>query len=311
MKREEIEEVRDWLILTDRHGNGHEDKLKAVCDLALMALSAPSEAMPEAKRWHWTGQLCHFVDGYLIGTMEHSIFRSDSSPAVVLWDDYLALSARLRAAEGDLEHERKFRIIAETNESVEIQRAESATRELSAIEEMWPSKVCDALGGKGFEPGEDVIQQCRRVVSLLESATREREEMAERVKGMEERFKLHTEAVGQFLNDLYAIMVDPCAVGAISVTDMKSALLQAATRDREAEHLRATAAESGREDGERLDWYERHGWKLLEPVLQLGGGLPPEGRWIWCLKSELPRVTKALTVRAAIDAAILTERTKP
>lgn len=42
----------------------------------------------------------------------------------------------------------------------------------------------------------------------------------------------HTEAVKEFLNELYAIMVDPCAEGKITVTEMQAALLAAAIRDR-------------------------------------------------------------------------------
>lgn len=48
------------------------------------------------------------------------------------------------------------------------------------------------------------------------------------------RLTRHTEAVAVFLNELYAIMVDPCAEGSISVDDMKASLLAAAIRDRDA-----------------------------------------------------------------------------
>jgi hypothetical protein len=46
----------------------------------------------------------------------------------------------------------------------------------------------------------------------------------------------HTEAVAQFLNELYAVMVDPCAEGTISVAEMRKALLNAAKRDRDFAH---------------------------------------------------------------------------
>ncbi len=53
------------------------------------------------------------------------------------------------------------------------------------------------------------------------------------VKHLQERFANHTSAVADFLNELYAIMVDPCAEGATSVEDVKAALKAAALRDRE------------------------------------------------------------------------------
>ncbi len=43
----------------------------------------------------------------------------------------------------------------------------------------------------------------------------------------------HTEHVKEFLNELYAVMVDPCAEGTITVSEMKTQLLAAAVRDRE------------------------------------------------------------------------------
>jgi len=51
--------------------------------------------MSEVKRWYWSGHLCRYEDGYLIERMEHSPFRSDPSPAVVLASDYDALAAEL------------------------------------------------------------------------------------------------------------------------------------------------------------------------------------------------------------------------
>jgi hypothetical protein len=43
----------------------------------------------------------------------------------------------------------------------------------------------------------------------------------------------HAKAVADFLNELYAIMVDPCAEGTITVDEMKAALVKAAIRDRD------------------------------------------------------------------------------
>lgn len=53
------------------------------------------------------------------------------------------------------------------------------------------------------------------------------------VKDWKRTFEDHTAAVQEFLNELYAIMVDPLAEGAISVEDMKVALLAVAIRDRD------------------------------------------------------------------------------
>ena len=54
-------------------------------------------------------------------------------------------------------------------------------------------------------------------------------------KELDAKFVAHTEAVGDFLNELYAVMVDPLAEGTITVAEMKDALLKAAIRDRDAE----------------------------------------------------------------------------
>lgn len=49
------------------------------------------------------------------------------------------------------------------------------------------------------------------------------------------RFRTHTKAVETYLNELYAIMVDPLADGVIKVQEVMVALKTAALRDREAE----------------------------------------------------------------------------
>ena len=49
-------------------------------------------------------------------------------------------------------------------------------------------------------------------------------------------FQEHTKAVAQFLNDLYATMIDPCAEGTIKVADMQAALLKAAREHRDQLH---------------------------------------------------------------------------
>lgn len=63
--------------------------------------------------------------------------------------------------------------------------------------------------------------------------------------GRREGSEEHGKHVEQFLNDLYAIMVDPCAEGTIKVDEMKVALLEAAKRDREfANNHQITAAQA-------------------------------------------------------------------
>jgi plasmid stability protein len=53
---------------------------------------------------------------------------------------------------------------------------------------------------------------------------------------MEERFGNHTKAVGDFLNELWAIMVDPLADGTRTVAETMEGLKKAALRERQAEH---------------------------------------------------------------------------
>lgn len=49
----------------------------------------------------------------------------------------------------------------------------------------------------------------------------------------DQKFKEHTTAVALFINELYAIMVDPCAEGILPVNECQEALIKAALRDRE------------------------------------------------------------------------------
>jgi hypothetical protein len=62
-------------------------------------------------------------------------------------------------------------------------------------------------------------------------------------------FSTHTKAVGAFLNELYAIMVDPLADGTMEVSEIRAALLKAANEGRE-----LAAADEGKKDSLRLDW---------------------------------------------------------
>jgi hypothetical protein len=79
-------------------------------------------------------------------------------------------------------------------------------------------------------------------LSRLETAN-ESAQLAATHAAHQERFEKHTQAVADFLNELYAVMVDPCAEGTIAVDEMKAALLAAAIRDRDtSEKLAATHA---------------------------------------------------------------------
>ncbi len=55
----------------------------------------------------------------------------------------------------------------------------------------------------------------------------------------------HAEHVKEFLNELYAVMVDPCAEGTITVDEIKRQLLTAAIRDRDAVEARRPAEPDG------------------------------------------------------------------
>jgi hypothetical protein len=62
------------------------------------------------------------------------------------------------------------------------------------------------------------------------------------IRYLEDRFASHTKLVADFLNELYAIMVDPCAEGVITVAEMQKALVEAAKRDREVAQDEARAS---------------------------------------------------------------------
>lgn len=83
--------------------------------------------------------------------------------------------------------------------------------------------------GKWFFQVDDPRQAM--CIELIEKA------IQERVNAQTSRFLAHTTAVTNFLNELYAIMVDPCAEGSISVAEMQKAMLEAARRDREYAHV--------------------------------------------------------------------------
>jgi hypothetical protein len=82
----------------------------------------------------------------------------------------------------------------------------------------------------------------------------------------------HTEAVKEFLNELYAVMVDPCAEGSIKVSDMKAALLAAALESRE-KLLYELASQ-------RAEHAPLH-WQPIESA-------PRDGRWFWVRRDNPP-----------------------
>jgi hypothetical protein len=85
----------------------------------------------------------------------------------------------------------------------------------------------------------------------------------------------HTKAVGQFLNDLYATMIDPVAAGEIKVEEMQRQLLEAARANRQALYDRdGELAEIKKRYHNLLeDWYrlsqERWGNVCATDVFQL------------------------------------------
>lgn len=64
---------------------------------------------------------------------------------------------------------------------------------------------------------------------------------AERLKEEFDRFAEHTKAISQFLNDMYATMIDPVEQPKMTVAEMRELLLKTAREQREAEHHRQGA----------------------------------------------------------------------
>lgn len=78
-------------------------------------------------------------------------------------------------------------------------------------------------------------------------------------------FAKHTAAVSEFLNELYAIMVDPCAEGTMTVTDMKAAIIKAALRDRD-----VAAQNAAKDEGRELlkaCLEQLNGWQIVGEML--------------------------------------------
>ncbi len=107
------------------------------------------------------------------------------------------------------------------------------SREDELLDEIARVDCCLSRSSKCRHAHEDCTRQCpcqvrrymhwKPIVERLLAAEREKRA---------EILALHTAAVSDFLNELYAIMVDPLAEGVISVEEMKKALLEAAIRDR-------------------------------------------------------------------------------
>lgn len=90
----------------------------------------------------------------------------------------------------------------------------------------------------------DGVTYCGRCHGWMETPVRSRDILQAAPASPDERFERHTRAVEDFLNELYAIMVDPCAEGTLTVDEVKKALVAAAIRDRDAENERTIAEDS-------------------------------------------------------------------
>lgn len=101
-------------------------------------------------------------------------------------------------------------------------------------------------------------------------------------------FQAHTKAVSKFMNELYAIMVDPCAEGEITVAEMRDSLIKAALRDRE----RANAPQdfqAGLEAAAKVCEAQAIHW---DNFLQPPTGVTPANKPIWL--RECARQIRAL-----------------
>ena len=85
------------------------------------------------------------------------------------------------------------------------------------------SRYCAVIGEKLLHVSGCPGNHWPEVTQALLSVARERDE----------KFAVHTKAVGEFLNELYATMIDPLAEGEIKVQDMTEAILRQARKDRE------------------------------------------------------------------------------
>ena len=77
---------------------------------------------------------------------------------------------------------------------------------------------------------DDVHHECRAEIAAL---TAEIARLKGEVADKDRQFLAHAKWVSEFLNELYAIMIDPLAEGEIKVGAMTDQLLEQAKRDRE------------------------------------------------------------------------------
>lgn len=105
-------------------------------------------------------------------------------------------------------------------------------------------------------------KQADQTALLLADVKNELHTCQRELEEARELFRIHTKHVADFNNELYAIMVDPCAEGEIKVSDMCDALRAAALRDREdgfeLADLRGKL-EAAEKDTVRLDRLQAHG----------------------------------------------------
>lgn len=94
------------------------------------------------------------------------------------------------------------------------------------------SSACEAERGEGPVDVSETPFACADCATNAVSIGLLREAAAA-IDAQEDKFTAHTIAVREFLNELYAVMVDPLTEGTITVAEMKQDLLSAAIRDRD------------------------------------------------------------------------------
>jgi len=94
---------------------------------------------------------------------------------------------------------------------------------------------------------EQVEMNCRVVLDEIAARTKE-------IVELQEKFNLHVKAVGDFLTELHAIMIDPLADGTTSVDEMMTLLREAALESREKLNRYADL-----EMTVRREWWFNHG----------------------------------------------------
>ena len=82
--KEQIEEARDWLILIDRNGDHHNDRLTALCDLALSAIQPAPQS-----------------EAGLVDELEHTAKTYPSDGPMAIPRELLFRAARALRARGE------------------------------------------------------------------------------------------------------------------------------------------------------------------------------------------------------------------